>query len=140
MPVLAFRISYVGEQGWELHFKYEDGLALWDALHALGVIPVGVETCANSRRMKISLRLQFADAHRFFRTTWLPEAGHLQADAVLWPLRSLSGVAVRDCSCHTRRYPACLAGHTGRRAMEPGASRASAADHAAIRLADHHRR
>jgi hypothetical protein len=25
VPVLAFRISYVGEQGWELHFKYEDG-------------------------------------------------------------------------------------------------------------------
>ncbi|TSA14464.1 MAG: aminomethyl transferase family protein, partial [Comamonadaceae bacterium] len=61
VPVLAFRISYVGEQGWELHFKYEDGLALWDALHALGVTPVGVETYANSRRMEKSLRLQNAD-------------------------------------------------------------------------------
>ena len=59
--MLAFRISYVGEQGWELHFKYEDGLALWDALHALGVTPVGVETYANSRRMEKSLRLQNAD-------------------------------------------------------------------------------
>ena len=28
--VTAFRISYVGEQGWELHMKYEDGLAVWD--------------------------------------------------------------------------------------------------------------
>ena len=28
--VSAFRISYVGEQGWELHMKYEDGLAVWD--------------------------------------------------------------------------------------------------------------
>jgi glycine cleavage system aminomethyltransferase T len=61
VPVLAFRISYVGEQGWELHFKYEDGLALWDALYALGVTPVGVETYANSRRMEKSLRLQNAD-------------------------------------------------------------------------------
>ena len=51
----------MGEQGWELHFKYEDGLALWDALHALGVTPVGVETYANSRRMEKSLRLQNAD-------------------------------------------------------------------------------
>ena len=59
--MLAFRISYVGEQGWELHFKYEDGLALWDALHALGVTPVGVETYANSRRVEKSLRLQNAD-------------------------------------------------------------------------------
>ena len=32
--VTAFRISYVGEQGWELHMKYEDGLAVWDALRA----------------------------------------------------------------------------------------------------------
>ena len=61
VPVLAFRISYVGEQGWELHFKYEDGLALWDALYSLGVTPVGVETYANSRRMEKSLRLQNAD-------------------------------------------------------------------------------
>jgi glycine cleavage system aminomethyltransferase T len=61
VPVLAFRISYVGEQGWELHFKYEDGLALWDALYAQGVTPVGVETYANSRRVEKSLRLQNAD-------------------------------------------------------------------------------
>ena len=46
---------------WELHFKVEDGLALWDALYSLGVTPVGVETYANSRRMEKSLRLQNAD-------------------------------------------------------------------------------
>ncbi len=57
----AFRISYVGEQGWELHFEYDDGLAVWDALAAEGVTPVGVETYANSRRMEKSLRLQNAD-------------------------------------------------------------------------------
>ncbi len=60
-PVTAFRISYVGEQGWELHVKFEDGLALWDALHGQGVTPVGVETYANSRRLEKSLRLQNAD-------------------------------------------------------------------------------
>jgi glycine cleavage system aminomethyltransferase T len=59
--VTAFRISYVGEQGWELHMKYEDGLAVWDAIRALGVMPFGVETYANSRRMEKSLRLQNAD-------------------------------------------------------------------------------
>jgi glycine cleavage system aminomethyltransferase T len=32
--VSAFRLSYVGEQGWELHMKYEDGLAVWDALRS----------------------------------------------------------------------------------------------------------
>lgn len=59
--VTAFRISYVGEQGWELHMAYEDGLAVWDALRATGVMAVGVETYANSRRMEKSLRLQNAD-------------------------------------------------------------------------------
>ena len=59
--VAAFRISYVGEQGWELHMKYEDGLAVWDALRALDVMAFGVETYANTRRMEKSLRLQNAD-------------------------------------------------------------------------------
>ncbi len=61
VDVQAFRISYVGEQGWELHFKYDDGLAVWDALAAQTVTPIGVETYANSRRMEKSLRLQNAD-------------------------------------------------------------------------------
>jgi len=61
VTVSAFRISYVGEQGWELHFKYEDGLAVWDALAQLGVTPIGIETYANSRRLEKSLRLQNAD-------------------------------------------------------------------------------
>ena len=57
----AFRISYVGEQGWELHMAYEDGLAVWDALRFTGVMAVGIETYANSRRLEKSLRLQNAD-------------------------------------------------------------------------------
>ncbi len=61
--VTAFRISYVGEQGWELHMRYEDGLAVWDALRGIGVMAVGVETYANSRRLEKSLRLQNADLH-----------------------------------------------------------------------------
>ncbi|MFV1850058.1 MAG: GcvT family protein [Thalassospira sp.] len=61
--VSAFRISYVGEQGWELHMRYEDGLAVWDALRGIGVMAVGVETYANSRRLEKSLRLQNADLH-----------------------------------------------------------------------------
>ncbi|THF59733.1 GcvT family protein [Ollibium composti] len=59
--VMAFRLSYVGEQGWELHMRYEDGLAVWDALRSTGVMAFGVETYANSRRMEKSLRLQNAD-------------------------------------------------------------------------------
>ena len=61
VDVQAFRISYVGEQGWELHFRFADGLAVWDALAAQDVTPIGVETYANSRRLEKSLRLQNAD-------------------------------------------------------------------------------
>jgi len=59
--VTALRISYVGEQGWELHMKFEDGLAVWDALRDIGIMAMGIETYANSRRMEKSLRLQNAD-------------------------------------------------------------------------------
>lgn len=59
--VSAFRISYVGEQGWELHMAYEDGLVVWDAIREHDVMPFGVETYANSRRLEKSLRLQNAD-------------------------------------------------------------------------------
>ncbi len=59
--VSAFRISYVGEQGWELHMRYDYGLAVWDALWAEGIMAMGVETYANSRRLEKSLRLQNAD-------------------------------------------------------------------------------
>ncbi|MDT8896101.1 FAD-dependent oxidoreductase [Halomonas sp. I1] len=61
LPVWAFRISYVGEQGWELYVPFSYGLALWDLLFDEGVIPVGIETYANSRRLEKSLRLQNAD-------------------------------------------------------------------------------
>lgn len=61
IKVMAFRISYVGEQGWELHIRYDEALPIWDALRELGVMAFGVETYANSRRMEKSLRLQNAD-------------------------------------------------------------------------------
>ncbi|MGJ3258590.1 MAG: GcvT family protein [Rhodospirillales bacterium] len=61
VPVKGFRISYVGEQGWELHFPLSYGLALWDMFAEIGITPVGIETYANSRRLEKSLRLQNAD-------------------------------------------------------------------------------
>ncbi|MEX0346754.1 MAG: FAD-dependent oxidoreductase, partial [Rhizobiaceae bacterium] len=61
VDVSAFRISYVGEQGWELHMAYDEALAVWDALREHDVMVFGVETYANSRRMEKSLRLQNAD-------------------------------------------------------------------------------
>jgi len=36
IPCLALRLSYVGEDGWELHAPVEYGAALWDTLWAVG--------------------------------------------------------------------------------------------------------
>ena len=63
VDVWAARISYVGESGWEIYFNNnkENGLALYDSLLEVGVVPVGIETYANSRRLEKSFRLQGAD-------------------------------------------------------------------------------
>ncbi|QYJ16961.1 Dimethylglycine oxidase [Rubrobacter xylanophilus DSM 9941] len=45
VPVLAMRVSYVGELGWELYASADMGLRLWDLLYEagkpLGIIPAG---------------------------------------------------------------------------------------------------
>ena len=63
IDVWAARISYVGESGWEIYLNndQEEGLALYDSLLEVGVVPVGIETYANSRRLEKSFRLQGAD-------------------------------------------------------------------------------
>ena len=63
IDVWAARISYVGESGWEIYLNNnsDEGLALYDSLLEVGVMPVGIETYANSRRLEKSFRLQGAD-------------------------------------------------------------------------------
>src|SRR5690242_6482645 len=41
VPVLASRVTYVGELGWELYCPAEYGLRLWDTLHVDGVTASG---------------------------------------------------------------------------------------------------
>ncbi len=61
--VWAVRISYVGELGWELYLNNDasTALPLYDALLNAGVVPVGIETYASSRRLEKCFRLQGAD-------------------------------------------------------------------------------
>jgi glycine cleavage system aminomethyltransferase T/glycine/D-amino acid oxidase-like deaminating enzyme len=60
LPVLASRISYVGEHGWELHLPIELGAALWDLLletgRPLGVVPVGIGVYTASGRIEKGYR------------------------------------------------------------------------------------
>ncbi|MFT4083138.1 MAG: FAD-dependent oxidoreductase [Nocardioides sp.] len=58
--VLASRISYVGELGWELYVPFADGAAVWDALHtagaAHGAIGVGIGVYATTGRLEKGYR------------------------------------------------------------------------------------
>jgi glycine cleavage system aminomethyltransferase T len=59
IEVLAFRISYVGELGWELYTKMEQGLRLWDILWEAGqpheILPVGLGVYGTTGRLEIGL-------------------------------------------------------------------------------------
>jgi len=58
--VLASRISYVGELGWEMYAPMEQGQRLWDTLWEAGrphgVVPVGIGVYATTGRLEKSYR------------------------------------------------------------------------------------
>jgi heterotetrameric sarcosine oxidase gamma subunit len=60
LSVLASRISYVGELGWELHVPIEQGGKLWDALRAAGtphgLVPVGIGVYGTTGRLEKGYR------------------------------------------------------------------------------------
>jgi glycine cleavage system aminomethyltransferase T len=57
---LAFRISYVGELGWEIYTVMEQGQRLWDILweagQAHGLIPVGIGVYGTTARLEKGYR------------------------------------------------------------------------------------
>lgn len=61
VAVLALRISYVGDLGWELHAPFEQGLRLWDTLAEAGgrygVVPAGIGVYGTTGRMEKGYRL-----------------------------------------------------------------------------------
>jgi glycine cleavage system aminomethyltransferase T len=58
--VLASRISYVGELGWEIHAPIEQGQRLWDVLWEAGqphgVVPAGIGVYGTTGRMEKGFR------------------------------------------------------------------------------------
>jgi glycine cleavage system aminomethyltransferase T/glycine/D-amino acid oxidase-like deaminating enzyme len=65
VPVLALRISYVGDLGWELHAPFEQGLRLWDALAEAGrphgIVPAGIGVYGTTGRLEKGYRLMGAE-------------------------------------------------------------------------------
>ena len=56
LPVLASRISYVGDRGWELHVPIEQGARLWDLVWEAGrphgVVPAGIGVYGTTGRLE----------------------------------------------------------------------------------------
>ncbi|MFB4266936.1 FAD-dependent oxidoreductase [Nonomuraea sp. GTA35] len=61
VPVLAMRVSYVGELGWELYTTADLGLKLWDTLWAPGLAIAGGRAAFNSLRLEKGYRLWGVD-------------------------------------------------------------------------------
>jgi heterotetrameric sarcosine oxidase gamma subunit len=60
VTVLASRISYVGELGWELHVPMEQGARVWDTLTGAGIphglVPVGIGVYGTTGRLEKGYR------------------------------------------------------------------------------------
>ena len=61
IKAMAFRISYVGELGWEITTQMEHGLKMWDTLweagQPYGIVPVGIGVYGNTGRIEKGYRL-----------------------------------------------------------------------------------
>ncbi|MBC9731126.1 FAD-dependent oxidoreductase [Streptomyces sp. TRM68367] len=76
IPVLASRISYVGELGWELYVSFDQAAAVWDKLLAAGAPhgarPVGIGVYVTTARMEKGYR---AFGHELDAERTIVEAG-----------------------------------------------------------------
>jgi glycine cleavage system aminomethyltransferase T/glycine/D-amino acid oxidase-like deaminating enzyme len=65
LQVLASRISYVGDLGWELHVPFDQGARLWDAIAQAGaphgVVPVGIGVYGTTGRLEKCYRAYGAE-------------------------------------------------------------------------------
>ncbi len=76
MTVLASRISYVGELGWELYVPFEQGAKLWDTVYEAGqphgLIPAGIGVYGTTGRLEKCYRAYGAELDASYN---LVEAG-----------------------------------------------------------------
>jgi len=61
IPVVASRVTYVGELGWELYCPSEYGLQLWDALTAAGGVTPGGYRAIDALRLEKGYRAWASD-------------------------------------------------------------------------------
>ncbi len=82
--VIASRISYVGDLGWELYVPMERGLELWDALWEAGrphgVVPAGIGVYGTTGRLE--------KAYRAFGAELDQDYDVVEADMAWWKVKA----------------------------------------------------
>jgi heterotetrameric sarcosine oxidase gamma subunit len=102
VTVLASRISYVGELGWELHVPSEQGARVWDAIwdagRPAGLVPAGIGVYGTTGRLEKGYRAFGAELDAGYN---LVEAGMTRPSVKPQPFTG------RDAYLAQRESPPC---------------------------------
>ncbi|MFL5912783.1 MAG: FAD-dependent oxidoreductase [Gaiellaceae bacterium] len=100
--VIASRISYVGDLGWELYTPMERGLELWDALWEAGrphgVVPAGIGVYGTTGRLE--------KAYRAFGAELDQDYDVVEADMAWWKVKAEDFVGKDAHVAQREREPA----------------------------------
>ena len=125
MEVVASRISYVGDLGWELYVPFEQGAKLWDAVWEAGqphgVVPAGIGVYGTTGRLE--------KAYRAFGFELDQDYDVVEADMAWWKVKGEDFVGKEAHLAAREREPAAvlLHAHADREQAlpaRPGADRA----------------
>jgi glycine cleavage system aminomethyltransferase T/glycine/D-amino acid oxidase-like deaminating enzyme len=104
MDVLASRISYVGDLGWELYVPMPDGARLWDAVWEAGqqhgIVPAGIGVYGTTGRLE--------KAYRAFGAELDADYTVVEADMAWWKVKDESFVGKAAHVLHRAHEPAAV--------------------------------
>ena len=104
MDVVASRISYVGDLGWELYVPFEQGAKLWDAVweagRAHGVVPAGIGVYGTTGRLE--------KAYRAFGFELDQDYDVVEADMAWWKVKNEDFVGKEAHVAAREREPAAV--------------------------------
>jgi glycine cleavage system aminomethyltransferase T len=102
MDVLASRISYVGDLGWELYVPMEQGAKLWDVVweagRPSGVVPAGIGVYGTTGRLE--------KAYRAFGFELDADYTVVEADMAWWKVKDEDFVGKEAHLAHREAEPA----------------------------------
>ncbi|HJX49791.1 MAG TPA: glycine cleavage T C-terminal barrel domain-containing protein, partial [Gaiellaceae bacterium] len=104
LQVLASRISYVGDLGWELYVPMGDGAELWDAIwdagQPHGIVPAGIGVYGTTGRLE--------KAYRAFGAELDADYTVVEADMAWWKVKDEDFVGKEAHVAHRAAEPAAM--------------------------------